>query len=516
LYQPEWEVFVRLFRAVFIAALLLPLLALPAVPASGQTPTSFLETFDGNPSTPAPFASPRWDVLVHSRDFPRSDAIQPADAHHGPDCSPPLATHGITRAPDAVFLCRDHLMTAIDEGGYGAAVLTPDHMVDFSAGEATIRFEMSTLVTSGRDWVDIWISPFDGALLMPLEDGTPSGYGEPSRGIQVRQMLAEGETGVAWIARINRTDGPSLGWFTPGWDEDRHTGTDSFTPPSAATRTTFEIRLSRTRLAVCAPAHGFCWTDNTWSSPLPWTRGVVQIGQHSYTPDKDCNFTPQIAPCRGNTWHWDAVSISPAAPFAMVKTTYSQAGVVTSATQAATLARPAPASAVLRFHAEGTGLQVSADGGPWVSATAPKPMGGSLTHWQVAIPAGTTRVNVRGSNYWAGSWVARNLTVWAPADGAAPSPPTATPAVPTATATATATAAPPTATAAPPTATSAPATATPPPTATPAPPTATATAQPSATPVPAPWCEVRVRGQDGTERWKRIDTEPAYAWLCSP
>ena len=39
-------------------------------------------------------------------------------------------------------------MTSINASGYGVIYLTPDQMVDFSAGEAVVRFDMSTFRTS--------------------------------------------------------------------------------------------------------------------------------------------------------------------------------------------------------------------------------------------------------------------------------------------------------------------------------------------------------------------------------
>ena len=111
-----------------------------AVPAGGSThytflpavltPRVFLETFDGDPSTPIPFSSPNWDVTIHSRDeWFELDAM---DAAHGPNCEPPPATHRISAYEDAVFTCKNHVMTSIYAPGYGAIYLTPNELVDFS------------------------------------------------------------------------------------------------------------------------------------------------------------------------------------------------------------------------------------------------------------------------------------------------------------------------------------------------------------------------------------------------
>ena len=71
------------------------------------------------------------------------------DAAHGPGCEPPPATHPTSDYGDAVYLCKDHMMTAINAGGYGMIYLTPDRQIDFSEGEATIRFDVSTLAYIG-------------------------------------------------------------------------------------------------------------------------------------------------------------------------------------------------------------------------------------------------------------------------------------------------------------------------------------------------------------------------------
>src|SRR4051794_31463075 len=79
---------------------------------------SFVETFDGSPAGPLPFSSPDWDVAVHSRDTGTWYQLEAMDMQHGPDCTPPMATHHSNGAyADAVFLCKDHVMTAIQAGG---------------------------------------------------------------------------------------------------------------------------------------------------------------------------------------------------------------------------------------------------------------------------------------------------------------------------------------------------------------------------------------------------------------
>src|SRR5262245_1897965 len=80
--------------------------------ALAQT-AGFLATFDGQPSAPLAWRPADWDVQVHSRQEDTWKALEAMDAMHGPDCGPPPATHRVSAYADAVFVCRDHLMTSI-------------------------------------------------------------------------------------------------------------------------------------------------------------------------------------------------------------------------------------------------------------------------------------------------------------------------------------------------------------------------------------------------------------------
>jgi len=117
------------------------------VPAAhtSPSPNSVLYTFDDKPGSPrAAYWLEGWDVQVHSRDPQTWQQIDPGHAGHGPGCEAPPATHEISHYEDAVFLCRDHIMTTLNAEGYGAIYLTPPEMVDFSQQEGVIRFDVST------------------------------------------------------------------------------------------------------------------------------------------------------------------------------------------------------------------------------------------------------------------------------------------------------------------------------------------------------------------------------------
>jgi hypothetical protein len=129
---------------------------------------------------------------VHSRDVNTWYQLEPMNTDHGADCSPPPATHPLSRRyEDAVYQCRNHVMTAIKAEGYGMIYLTPNHMVDFSQGPAAIRFDVSTLRTSLRDWIDLWITPYEDNLQIPLQTDIAmvDASGPPRRAVHVLMDL---------------------------------------------------------------------------------------------------------------------------------------------------------------------------------------------------------------------------------------------------------------------------------------------------------------------------------------
>jgi hypothetical protein len=403
--------------ALFLAcALLLP----AATPASSQTPAlSFLDEFNGNPAAPEPFASPRWHTLVHTRN--NGPGIGPVEAHHGPDCSPPMATHTVTTRPEAIFICRNHLMTALDAGDYGAIYLTPDHLADFSQGEATIRFDISTFRSSLRDWWNVWITPYEDYALLPLDEHAPDGYGAPRRAVNFSLHRSHG--GSSLLPTIYRDGRPTADF--DGVSPDSFTGVDEVLAPSAVVRTTFEIRISQTHLKVGLPAQGVWWVDQP-IEPLDWSRGVVQFGHHSYTPDKDCYpelNSPPGGPCTANTWHWDNVSISPAAPFTLIGVDENPDQAIASGGGVA-FARPAPVGATLRFHAAGEAVRVRFDGGEWSDATMMTTFRAArdIDPYTVPIPAGATRAEFEVSPWWGGDGFIKDVVVTA-FDGAGAAPP---------------------------------------------------------------------------------------------
>ena len=402
-----------------------------------------LAMFDGLPSSPQPFSQhPEyvgWDVQVHSRDAQTWTDLESMQAGHGPDCSAPPATHENHSYAGAVYICNNHLMTAINAGGYGVLYITPNKLLDWSNGPATLSFDMSTFQSSPRDWVDLWLQSFDGNVALPLEDFLPdlqAGNIPRGQALRGREYLhIDGNTGTK---RFKTTS--HLGPLT---DTGQNWQANSMTQ-----RDTFVLTIDATKFSFCKPGEGICWAKDQ-PHGLTITQATVQIGHHSYNPTKACIDTGRpAAECPPGVWHWDNVDLSPSVPFAIIHTD-------TRATVGGTVkfSAPAPLGSYLRFSAVG---KVTVNGLP-VSPAFPASHVEAHNSYFVPIQQGTTSVNIGLS---ADDWYhcgfgcqAKDFAIWSRG------------LVPTVT-TPTATLVPPTATSVPPTATAV-ATSTPVPTATP-------------------------------------------------
>jgi hypothetical protein len=369
-------------------------------PTPLPTPGPYTEAFDGKPDAPQPWKPADWDVVVHSRDVKTWKTLEPMDASHGHDCAGPPATHHIDSYDDAVFLCRDHVMTSLTAGGYGVIYLTPQRLLDFAEGESVLRFDMSTLRTSTRDWVDVWISPFEDNLSLPLETWLPDLNGPPRRGIHLRMDVVNGKTVFkVSVIRDFKVEAVKGNWTA---------GYDTVLTPDPARRDTFELRLSRTHVAFGMPAYNLWWVDRDIEE-LDWGQGVVQFGHHSYNPKKDC---PKNKVCAPNTWHWDNVSMSRSTPFALVRA--DQRYVDGAGAQTVTFAQPAPEQSHLRFSGYGR-LEVSFDDGQtWQAATRQaqvKNVAGHFNSYWMPVPTGVARVQFRAVEK-SGRWMVRDISMW--------------------------------------------------------------------------------------------------------
>lgn len=370
------------------------------LPSLIRSKGSFLATFDGDPAQPTPWNPTNWDITVHSRDVDTWDAIETMQGAHGPNCEPPPAAHTVSAYEDTVFQCKNHMMTAINAGGYGLIYLTPNQMVDFADGEAVISFDVSTLRTSGRDWIDVWVTPFDDNLQLALQDYLPDLSGEPRNAIHIAMDFSSSRFQGFLIRDFSLSSIPGTG--------DSWQGYESFLTPDARRRDTFELRISRNHIKFGMPAYNFWWID-TSITPLNWSQGVVQLGHHSYNPTKACTG------CGPNTWHWDNVMIDPAVPFTMVR---ADRRVVSSATPAVVnFATAVPSGSYLRFTGIGTNLQVSFNNGvSWQAARVQparnSPQEGTFKSYWMSAPAGTTSVRFKANDWWGGAWQVRDISIW--------------------------------------------------------------------------------------------------------
>jgi hypothetical protein len=393
-------------------------------PLQGTTfagvPVPFLETFDGHPAHPEPWRPPNWDVTVHSRDLDTWTAPESMMAMHGPDCGAPPAAHRVSTRDDAVFLCNDHVMTSVYAEGYGVIYLTPNQLADFSGGEVRISFDVSTLRTSDRDWIDVWVTPYDENLELPLDNWLPDLNGEPRDAIHVRMDQyhpKDGSRQTIFGASVVRN------FAVQGLPGNVFQGYEGFLTPSATVRSTVEIRLSRTHVKVGMPQYNFWWVDSD-IAPLDWSQGVVQLGHHSYNPSKNSPvnadgslmYTP-------NTWHWDNFALSAAVPFTILHPDSVRSRGGQGRNGGETEVRfdaGAPANASLRFAAQsGKPVEISFDdGATWSAARvqgAATPHGDHFQSYWTTIPAGATQILVRGSGgYWGPQWLAEDFSIWAP------------------------------------------------------------------------------------------------------
>ena len=367
-------------------------------------PNAFMETFDGEPPGPTAWGSPNWDITVHSRDWGTWYDPIPMQADHGPGCEGPPNTHPITDYPGSVFNCRNHLMTAINAPGYGMIYLTPNQMVDFSEQTAIIRWDLSTFRKSQRDWVDVWITPYDRNNQLTLLTWLPDLNG-PARDavhVEMQDIVNTFNVGIVRDFDDTRFRGPV----------SRH-GYDRFLEPDQARRDTFEIQISANYIRVGMPDYDFWWIDEPINPPLDWTEGVVQFGHHSYNPTKACDGSGECGP---TTWHWDNVIIDPAKPFSIIQA--DQDWLTEPAGEMVTFDRPAPANSHLRFTGFSETIEVSYDGGTsWLNAQRQDQLEEHSDRFQsywMPIPAGTQRVQFRGTLRWAGGWNVRDISIWSP------------------------------------------------------------------------------------------------------
>jgi hypothetical protein len=356
---------------------------------------------------------PGWDTTIETRDG-GAFGFNQMDVMHGPNCEPPApgVSHQLTTFDDQMFTCAGHFMMAID-GPQGQHFAIPGALVDFSKGEAIVRFDRSSLKTSGREWSTFWLMPFDTNLADPHNQFPAEGifWNSSSNKLQVFRNHVKERFGV--------------GSFQVALAE-------MGLQPSARRRDTYEMRISTTHFSVRVfdgTGDSRVLIDHPIDPPLAWTRALFYIGVQSYSPQKagtndDCEeFGITCDPGTANTWHFDNVSIEPAIPFTIIHGPRAADG-GNNQPLPVVFDAPAPANAWARFQLDGAALnaghtvELSLDGVNWVPAQL-QPKGAVTNKWTVfhPIPEGTQQIWVRGSKW---TFLAFDLNIWAL--GEAPTP----------------------------------------------------------------------------------------------
>lgn len=405
----------------FLVALPLFLVAVAphATPATA-TSSGFTFNWNSDPSSPqrwVPGTTNDWDVVANLN--APTDATGTMAAGHGTDCGPPPATHPIVRLADSVYLCKNHMMTAINGGGdadndYGGVYFTPAQLLDWSHGTAKLSWQVSTQRLSARDWWQINLTPFAQNLVLPLPNFFPAYQGEPASGLEFRLDNAtcrQGNNGTfVRVSIVSHRDQDDITQNTPCIEDA--------VAPSFKVRTPFEVDISPNHLKVFIPGTSAVWYDGPLN--LQFKQAVVQFSHHSYNPEKADNID-NTSPGLPNTYHWSGVSIDPATPFTLLRP-QQPVSLHSNQNPTLTLPQPAPANAFLRFAALGP-VQVSVDGGrsfqsPQMQDAARKGDGIFVSYWS-PVPAGTTQLIFRGEkNQYGQPWWVEDVSVWS--NGAPP------------------------------------------------------------------------------------------------
>ena len=370
-------------------------------PTTVAAARSFSEGFDVSPTAPQVWNPSNWMILSHWRDKENwVDGRQMSAHHSGVNCgevnaagSDPGTLHALDERAEGRYLCKNHLMTAIDGQEYGLIYITPPALLDFSAGPGKLSWDVSTLTTSLRDWVDIYVTPYNSQVAAPFDHDLDVDFqGEPRNGLH--------------LTTLNAGNGETSGWRVEWIVNDNVTVLGSVPLPvaqSAAVRSPMEMTISSTLVSF-----GFTG-QNVTSFKLPaaatWSKGVVQFGHHSYNPRKDCPGRGSGSQCAPDSWHWDNIRIAPSAPFTILRgvpeVVVAGSGFQVAATvaQTVTWVGAAPAGAVLQFS--GVCRPQLDFGAGWVDGLVAPDQGRPeravelSTSYKHPVPAGAASVQIR-------------------------------------------------------------------------------------------------------------------------
>ena len=409
----------RMFLLVFVCSLAALPGAMPQRAAAAPSQFSFNWTGDG--PTPVPWRPGLindWDLIVHNRD--NQSSLYMVNAEHGADCSPFPAAHPVSQFQDSVYICKNHMMTALNGGGYSEIVMTPAQLLDFSA-RGTVQVSTSTAKLNNRDWIDFWISPFQENLLLP-SGGIPPDLQGPTKD----SLLVNIDSSIPTTAHVQQFQNYVDTEFS-GTGMSIESCVAALGGVSASRRDPLQLSVTRTHVRLDVMVFGSpCTLVDTNINDLGFSLGVVQIGHHSYAPDEGtmCNLpgcSVNTGAGAGNTWHWSNFSMSPAVPFTMLRGDAPLTGVQANTSPTVHFAGAAPDNSFLRFSALARrgSIQVSANGGPFFRAAEQLQNGdgkdgvsdGSHIGYWTAIPAGTTSVTFKAQDSTQ-PWQISDISIW--------------------------------------------------------------------------------------------------------
>ena len=373
------------------------------------SPSIALGQFTGTPSTPQPLVThpdyALFDIQVHSRAAVTWDALDQVHAQHGSGCEAPPTTHPNTSYEGAVFICNNHVMTAINGDEYGVIYLTPARILDCTS-TCSVQWEMSTHRTSARDWPDVMVTPWEDNLALPLLSDLSEGVdlqGPPRNTVWVGLDNGEGAPVVKTMINGARR-AYNTGFGTPPIGSGVVAGTNQM-----ATRQTFRLTMTPSHIRMerlaSATAPALVYFDGPTDNFKRTNAMIVQFGHHSYDPMKDCgNCTP-------NTWHWDNMILTPSTSFSMI---HAQQRATSGGT--VTFNAPAPSNAYLRFSAICAPVIDGVQSPRTVFSGKPE----HFSSYFVPIAQGKQSVQVtfRADGFYSNPCRAKDFTIWSQGPGA--------------------------------------------------------------------------------------------------
>lgn len=288
------------------------------IPAPNTGGWAFVETFDGDPTSPSQARLPRsFDYVVTHRTHPADHLreFSPYLADHDDTCAgpnpnvSPLPQHLVVTDhrtngdnPDkSFFVCKNHMMSSMGNvEGYSVTAFWPKQAFDFANG-GTLEFDVNLNDNHPRSWWEVLIVPRNqlrvGAAQewLPIDETYPNdhflfNFSDNIRNIQVGTSGIEAASVV--VAESDWTD-----WAG-------HHPTD---PANAdrRIRRTMQIRFDENQITWSIEMENGDFDTFTVAVPngLPFTRGLVLFKTHAYTPSKEENLNSY-------TFHWDNIRFS--------------------------------------------------------------------------------------------------------------------------------------------------------------------------------------------------------------